>query len=69
MPRRKAAVEVEVSALCPSCGVRFAPRPGRRCGVCIMRAVEDRTGIYREFPDDPGFGSGYEEVLDLEEAW
>lgn len=60
MPRRKA--EVEVSALCPVCGARYAPRPGRRCAVCIMRAVEDRTGRYREFPDDPGYFPGLEQI-------
>ena len=53
VPRRKASAEPAVSALCPVCGARFAPSPGRRCAVCIMRAVEDRTGVYREFPDDP----------------
>lgn len=49
--RRKAAEVVEVSALCPVCHARFAPSPGRRCAICIMRAVEDSTGIFREFPD------------------
>lgn len=30
--------------------------------MCIMHAVEDRTGRYREFPDDPGHIPGLEEL-------